>query len=125
MLQVFDDGSQTRDFTFVSDIVNGHILAVDAPSGEVFNLGGGARCRLTYRELLDRYFTAHGLGPASALTAATATALPPRRPVPTASPPSGRCGSSGPAATFREASSCRRRSVLGRLPCSRLTGHNV
>jgi len=43
---VFGDGEQTRDFTFVSDIVEGVInsaLGDDRAKGEIFNLGGGNR----------------------------------------------------------------------------------
>ena len=43
-ITVFGDGSQTRDFTYVSDIVSGNIRAASHPdSGKVFNLGGGSR----------------------------------------------------------------------------------
>jgi nucleoside-diphosphate-sugar epimerase len=42
--EIFGDGSQSRDFTFVSDIVEGTVLASlrDDSIGEVFNLGYGA-----------------------------------------------------------------------------------
>jgi|Deesub1362B_J571_1020462.scaffolds.fasta_scaffold01834_3 UDP-glucose 4-epimerase len=41
---VYGDGRQTRDFTYVRDIVEANILAVKyAKSGEVFNIGGGNR----------------------------------------------------------------------------------
>ncbi len=42
-LPVFGDGQQTRDFTFVADVVDGVIRAADAPgvSGRVYNLAGG------------------------------------------------------------------------------------
>jgi UDP-glucose 4-epimerase len=44
---LYDDGEQTRDFTFVSDIVDGLIRASQyAAHGEVFNLGGGAQTSL-------------------------------------------------------------------------------
>jgi len=40
---LFDDGEQTRDFTFCSDIVDGILAAAFYPgAGEVFNLGGGS-----------------------------------------------------------------------------------
>ncbi len=41
---VYGDGSQSRDFTYVSDIVSGTILAAmaDESDGEVINLGYGA-----------------------------------------------------------------------------------
>ena len=42
-LQVYGDGEQSRDFTFVSDVVEANLLAAQyrGPSGEVFNIGGG------------------------------------------------------------------------------------
>ena len=44
---LYDDGEQTRDFTFCSDIVNGIVAAALYPgSGEVFNLGGGTETSL-------------------------------------------------------------------------------
>ncbi|HUK39637.1 MAG TPA: GDP-mannose 4,6-dehydratase [Candidatus Acidoferrales bacterium] len=44
---LYDDGEQTRDFTFCSDIVNGIIGgALYSGSGEVFNLGGGTETSL-------------------------------------------------------------------------------
>lgn len=42
--RLFGDGGQTRDFTFVSDIVQGTIAAAEqAPAGTTYNLGGGSR----------------------------------------------------------------------------------
>jgi UDP-glucose 4-epimerase len=50
-LPLYDDGEQSRDFTFVSDIVRGTIAAALYPgSGDVFNLGGG--CRTTLNQVL-------------------------------------------------------------------------
>ncbi len=44
---LYDDGEQTRDFTFCSDIVNGIVAGAFYPgSGEVFNLGGGTETSL-------------------------------------------------------------------------------
>lgn len=43
---VFGTGDQTRDFTFIDDIVNGLILAGNSTGGLVFNLGGGNRVTL-------------------------------------------------------------------------------
>jgi len=42
---IFGDGTHTRDFTFIEDIVNGTILAAEADDigGEIFNLGLGQR----------------------------------------------------------------------------------
>jgi nucleoside-diphosphate-sugar epimerase len=45
-IPVYGDGSQTRDFTYCSDIVSGLVAAAGAPAGEVFNLGGGSRVSL-------------------------------------------------------------------------------
>jgi dTDP-L-rhamnose 4-epimerase len=42
---IFEDGRQTRDFVHVSDIVQGNLLAMEAPAGDVagqvFNIGTG------------------------------------------------------------------------------------
>jgi UDP-glucose 4-epimerase len=44
---LFDDGEQTRDFTFCQDIVDGIVAAACYPGmGEVFNLGGGTQISL-------------------------------------------------------------------------------
>ena len=46
-ITVFGDGSQTRDFTHVADIVDGCLAALEnGRPGEVYNLGGGHRQRL-------------------------------------------------------------------------------
>ena len=50
-IDVYGDGHQTRDFTFIDDIVSGLVAAPAAPAGSVFNLGGGSRVSLT--EALD------------------------------------------------------------------------
>jgi UDP-glucose 4-epimerase len=43
-IEVFGDGEQTREFTYISDVVEGTIKASEANViGEVFNLGGGSR----------------------------------------------------------------------------------
>jgi len=43
-IPIYDDGKQSRDFTFCSDIVEGNLAAAAYPgAGEVFNLGGGSR----------------------------------------------------------------------------------
>ena len=45
---IFGDGEQTRDFTFVANVVNGVLLACGAPSasGEMVNLATGGRISL-------------------------------------------------------------------------------
>jgi len=43
-IEVYGDGEQTREFTYVSDAVEGTIKAAAADvAGQVFNLGGGSR----------------------------------------------------------------------------------
>ena len=44
---IYGNGTQTRDFTFIDDIANGTIAAMESDiSGEVINLGGGSRISL-------------------------------------------------------------------------------
>ncbi len=44
---LFDDGKQSRDFTYCSDIVDGMVeAAFFSGAGEVFNLGGGTQASL-------------------------------------------------------------------------------
>lgn len=43
-LQLFDDGEQTRDFTFVADAVAANLLAIEnGVPGAAYNIGGGSR----------------------------------------------------------------------------------
>ena len=43
-LTVFGDGTQTRDFTYIDDVIEGTLLAADSNIvGEVINIGGGSR----------------------------------------------------------------------------------
>lgn len=43
-IEVFGDGEQARDFTYISDVVDGTVKAAGrAVSGQVINLGGGSR----------------------------------------------------------------------------------
>ncbi len=45
---IFGDGGQTRDFTYVSDVVDANVLAAESEgvSGEVFNIGFGRRVEI-------------------------------------------------------------------------------
>ena len=51
---VYGDGKQTRDFTYVNDVVAGTIAAAQTEgcAGEAFNLGGGQR--ISVNDLLQR-----------------------------------------------------------------------
>jgi len=56
-IKVFGDGEQTRDFTFIEDIVQANVLAMAEGKTGVFNIGGGSRVSLngvlsTLREVM-------------------------------------------------------------------------
>lgn len=43
-IRLFGDGEQSRDFTYIDDIVAANVAAAEADvAGEVFNIGGGSR----------------------------------------------------------------------------------
>lgn len=51
-IEIFGDGTQTRDFTFISDAVQANMLAMNYRGGQsVFNIGGG--CRSSILKVLD------------------------------------------------------------------------
>ncbi len=51
-ISLYGDGMQSRDFTYVEDIVRANVLAAEAPvEGTVINIGGGSR--ITVRDLLS------------------------------------------------------------------------
>ena len=52
-ISIYGDGQQTRDYTYVGDVVAANLVAgkVSEAIGEVFNIGGGSR--VTLIELLD------------------------------------------------------------------------
>ena len=61
-IHVYGDGKQSRDFTYIDDIVEGIIAATAAPLGSVYNLGGGSRVGLlevldTLSEIIGRTLT--------------------------------------------------------------------
>lgn len=56
---LYGDGEQTRDFTFVADVIEANLRAVDAPPGRVFNISGGSQVTVnqviaTLEELIGR-----------------------------------------------------------------------
>ena len=44
-IEIYSNGEQTRDFTFISDIIDANILAMNSEmdNSEIFNVGGGSR----------------------------------------------------------------------------------
>ena len=47
-ITIFGDGTQTRDFTHIDDVVEANILAASSEiEGEIFNVGGGSRISVT------------------------------------------------------------------------------
>jgi UDP-glucuronate 4-epimerase len=56
-IEQFGDGSSSRDYTYVSDIVDGIIRAIDRPHGyEVFNLGKGEGTSLSdFITIVEKY----------------------------------------------------------------------
>ncbi len=50
-VEVFGDGNQVREMTYVSDAVEATVAALEAPPGGTYNIGGGTRT--TVNELLD------------------------------------------------------------------------
>jgi nucleoside-diphosphate-sugar epimerase len=57
-VEVFGDGSQRRDMTFVGDAVDATVAALEAPRG-VYNVGGGTRASVD--EMLDAVRRVTGL----------------------------------------------------------------
>lgn len=45
-IEIYGSGNQTRDFTYISDIIDGTLLATKAPDGEVFNISSGIEITL-------------------------------------------------------------------------------
>ena len=62
---IFGSGEQTRDFTFVSDVVDATVLAMEREikSGEVFNIGHGSR--ITINQLVEKIADKMGKSPGS------------------------------------------------------------
>ena len=59
---IFEDGNQTRDFTYVDDILNGTMLAFEkGVDGKSYNLGGGSR--ISINDVLQIIGKISGLNP--------------------------------------------------------------
>ncbi len=55
-IRLYGDGSQVRDFTYVDDIAEGTVKALDVKGYEIINLGNNKPHRLTYMiELIERF----------------------------------------------------------------------
>ena len=47
-IPLYSDGKQTRDFTFIDDIVDANVLSLDkGKAGEIYNIGGGQQKEMT------------------------------------------------------------------------------
>ncbi len=55
---IFGTGEKTRDYVYVGDVVEANVLALEAGSGEVFNIGTGVQT--TDREVYDAVAAAVG-----------------------------------------------------------------
>ncbi|HSE39922.1 MAG TPA: NAD-dependent epimerase/dehydratase family protein [Acidobacteriota bacterium] len=52
-ITIFEDGNQTRDFTFIDDIVTGtELAAMKGVDGRIYNLGGGSR--ITVNDAIEK-----------------------------------------------------------------------
>ncbi|GCE10905.1 NAD-dependent epimerase/dehydratase family protein [Tengunoibacter tsumagoiensis] len=59
-IRVFDDGQQTRDFTYIADVVEANVRsATTATPGAVMNIAGGSR--VTVRHVIDLLQEVSGL----------------------------------------------------------------
>lgn len=45
-IEIYGDGSQIRDFTYIGDIIDATMLSINAPSERIYNVGGGNKCSL-------------------------------------------------------------------------------
>lgn len=63
---IYGDGEQTRDFTFVKDVVSANILAAKSSVTGIFNIGGGQR--ISINELAETIIKASGTGTDPGLT---------------------------------------------------------
>lgn len=54
-IQIYGDGNQLRDFTYIDDIVNGTLKALDLEGYQIINLGSGNPIKLNYViELIEK-----------------------------------------------------------------------
>jgi UDP-glucose 4-epimerase len=60
---IYGDGEQTRDFTFINDVVNANILAAESEITGVFNIAGGKRISINELAKLVVGIIGKGLDP--------------------------------------------------------------
>jgi UDP-glucose 4-epimerase len=61
-ITLYDDGEQTRDFTFVGDVVRANLLALEnGTPGTAYNIGGGSR--VTVNHVLEMIGRITGIAP--------------------------------------------------------------
>lgn len=59
-ITIFGDGEQQRSFCYVVDTAEAIVKALDAPSGEVINIGGGLDNVVTVKELANKIIKVTG-----------------------------------------------------------------
>jgi len=73
-ITIHGDGEQSRDFTYIDNVVHGNLLAASAPaervSGQMMNLATGSRATLNQTFAILRELTGYGKEPAHAPTRA-------------------------------------------------------
>jgi UDP-glucose 4-epimerase len=67
---IYGDGEQSRDFTFIDNVVSGNLLACEAPAeqvaGKYFNVATGSRVTLNYTYSVLQKLTGYDKARASA-----------------------------------------------------------
>src|SRR4051794_34296177 len=124
--QLFGDGSQSRDFTYVADAVDATVRCADAPATAlIYNIGGGEEASMAHviatleslahaRLLVDRRPPQRGDVRRTSADVALAR-RDPRPPPRPASPPPATAGCGAPALGRRRARPPRPRLVTDRL----------
>jgi CDP-paratose 2-epimerase len=71
-IRIFGDGHQVRDVLYIDDLIEAYRAAVKQESkavGEIFNVGGGGKCSLSLRTLLDQLKKDFGIKTSSTYSA--------------------------------------------------------
>ena len=51
-IEIFGDGTKTRDFTYINDVIEANLLAIEKGNSGVYNIGSGSR--ISVSELTER-----------------------------------------------------------------------